>query len=159
MINDMFALLDMLTNPNSAKVINYQSSGLRSFNRPHDLTTIVDKDTGEIQSYVISMVYTPFAKEDISVKTKVDRDGPRLIISINKSENSKYATEKFDVDLEKNNLHCQYCGISKKSMYYELPVSDRIVLKDVSVKAEDGILTIILPVDHSADSETVIPIG
>ena len=157
-LEDAFALMQLADLPEMKLIPQYQTSGLKFFNRPHDLNTVVNKENGEVQSYVISTVYTPFAKDDISVKTKVDKNGPRLIISIEKSDKNEYTTDKNDIDLEKNNVICKYCGISKKSLRYELPLSDRIVLKDISVKAEDGILTITLPVDHSVDSETLIPI-
>lgn len=155
--NDIFALAEAAMTEALMKP-RYKTSGLKLFNRPHDLSTVVNKENGEVQSYVISTVYTPFAKGDIKVRTKNDRNGPRLIITMEKSDENEYTTDKVDTDKEKNSVICEYCGISKKSISYELPLSDRIVLKDISVKAEDGILTITLPVDNSKESDTLIPI-
>ncbi len=157
-LKDAFAMMQLMSLPETKLIPQYKTSGLSFFNRPHDLSVVVDKDTNEVKSCVITTVYTPFSKDDIKVKTKVDRNGPRLIIAIEKSDKNEYTTDKVDINREKNNVICEYCGISKKSLHYEFPLSERVVLKDISVKAEDGILTIVLPIDHSAESENLIPI-
>lgn len=158
-VKDAFALMQLMSLPETDLIPQYKTRGLTFFNRPHDLSVVVDKENNEVKSCIITTVYTPFSKDDIKVKTKVDSNGPRLIIAIEKSDKNEYTTDKLDdIDREKNSVICEYCGISKKSLRYEFPLSERVVLKDISVKAEDGILTIVLPIDHSAESESLIPI-
>jgi hypothetical protein len=158
-IGDALAAMEFWANPPAKFVTQYQTSGLKFFNRPHDLCAIVDKETGKVKGCVITTVYTPFSKDDIEVKTKVDDKGARLTLALHKSEKSEYTTDKLDVDLEKNSVICDYCGISKKNLYYEFAINTSVFnIKGITVKAEDGILSIIIPVIESPTNETVIPV-
>lgn len=155
----MFAIMDLLTNPSTKLVPQYQTCGLKFFNRPHDLSVVRNKETGKIESCVITTVYTPFSKDDINVTTKVDNQGSRLIVEFNKTDKNEYTTDKLDVDREKNSVICEYSGISKKNIHYEFAIdSSRFDVKGITAKAEDGILSIVIPVDHSSESETKISV-
>ena len=158
-IGDALAMMDFWANPPTKMITQYQTSGLKFFNRPHDLNAIIDKETGKVKGCVITTVYTPFSKDDIEVKTKVDDRGARLTLALHKSDKCEYTTDKLDVDREKNSVVCEYCGISKKNLYYEFAIDTNVFdIKNISVKAEDGILSIIIPVIESPQNETLIPI-
>lgn len=158
-MDDMFAMMDMLTNPSTKLIPQYQTSGLRFFNRPHDLSVVKNKETGKIEACIITTVYTPFSKDDIKVTTKSDNQGTRLIVEFNKTDKNDYTTDKLDVDREKSSVICEYSGISKKNIHYEFAIdSSRFDVKGITAKAEDGILSITIPVDSSAESETRVAV-
>ena len=163
MFDDIFAMLDRLA---STATIDYPETGLKSIlPRPHNLYVEQDSVTGEIAKWIIETVYTPFTKSDISVKFKKDRFGTRLFIAVGNNDQKKIdesKTDKVDGETEQKTKKtlstCRYKGLSTKSFEIEFPLPDTVNPKDITVKAEDGLLTIELPVDHSADSELQLEI-
>ncbi len=125
---DVFQEMDNIFN--GRKSDGFLKSGLRKFIRnPHNLYVQKDKD-GNIESYKLSVVYTPFKAKDCSVTIDADN-----VLKITMGTENK---EK-DKDLV-------WCGISSRQEIYEIPLSDSIDRKACTVKADEGILNITLPV-------------
>lgn len=129
---DMFKQIEALTDFN----FDEASRGLKKLiRRPHDLITKKDKD-GKIVSYDLRVVYTPFKKSDIKVSIVKNE----LLV--------KCGSENIEKDDE-----LIYCGISKQSYEFSLPLADTIDTTKITAKAEDGILYISLPVKAEIPEE------
>lgn len=108
---------------------NKESRGLKRWlKRPHNLITKKDKD-GKIESYQLETVYTPFKKDEVKVEVL---DG---VLTVNCGSENKIKDEEMD-----------YCGISRQSYSFSIPLSDIIDINAIDAKAEDGVLYINLPV-------------
>lgn len=111
---------------------NFANRGLRKFiSRPHDLTNIKDKD-GNTVGQKLSLVYTPFKKDQI--KVTVNGDTLSVAIGDEKKEEEKAADGEI-----------VYKGISTQTTRFSLKLSDRIDKKNINATAEDGMLHIDLP--------------
>ena len=111
---------------------NFANRGLRKIiSRPHDLTNIKDKD-GNIVGQKLSLVYTPFKKDQI--KVTVDGDTLSVAIGDEKKEEEKNADGEI-----------VYKGISTQSTRFSLKLTDKIDKKLINATAEDGMLHIDLP--------------
>ena len=132
-MDDMFDMFDLMSAALGGGYNNrFENKGLKTLiSKPHNLYTIKDEN-GEITSYMIKLVYTPFTKDDITVDVKNDV----LTVAIGK-ENK--ADEEGIV----------FKGISSQCSTFSLKITDANVdMKNISAKAEEGILTITLPVVH-----------
>lgn len=108
---------------------NKESRGLKRWlKRPHNLITKKDKD-GKIEGYQLETVYTPFKKDEVKVEVL---DG---VLTVNCGSENKIKDEEMD-----------YCGISRQSYSFSIPLSDTIDINAIDAKAEDGVLYINLPV-------------
>ena len=126
-LGDAFKLMDMICNfdPRASKLMNV---GLRDIiPNPHNLYTIKDKD-GNITTWKLELVYTPFTKEDISVKVVENY----LQVEIGREN------KKRDDDLI-------FGGISRQAVKFKLFLSDAVDTEAITAKCNEGILTIMLP--------------
>lgn len=125
----IWELMDFFTNPfeNNNRVTN---SGLRCIKRPHNLINIKDDD-GNIIAQKLTVVTTPFKKEDVKV-TIVDNN-----LSVQCGTEKKYDEENEDVI---------YRGISSQSYSFTLKLSPSVNKKAITAENKDGLLTIQIPV-------------
>ena len=132
--NDLWSFL-LDTNLDTTLVRPSTQTGMRrllSRNVPHNLYVKKDED-GNVESYKIEIVYTPFKSSDIDVKV----DDGNLIVKIGHKE------EKTE-DKKEDNLVDQ--GISSQSYYFKIPMVG-IDENAITAKATDGILTITMPAE------------
>ena len=114
---------------------------------------LYDNDTKSNLLYSINefnyrYIYQTIELRALFDKIKIDVDEINEVSSMTEIE--KPSTE----------LVCEYRGISAKSLKYEFPIDDRVDVKGITVKADDGILTIILPVNKKTDEdELTIPVN
>lgn len=109
--------------------LSHESKGLRKLiHRPHNLLTKKD-DTGNVVSYGLQVVYTPFKKNEI----KVEVLGSNLTVKCGLENKTR------DDDMD-------FCGISHQSYEFTLPLAENIDCEKITANAEDGILYITLPV-------------
>ncbi len=117
---------------------NKESRGLKRWiKRPHNLITKKDKD-GKIEKYQLETVYTPFKKDDVKIEVL---DG---MLTVKCGSENKVNDEDMD-----------YCGISRQSYSFSIPLSDSIDISAINAKAEDGVLYIDLPVKKIEDKKTI----
>ena len=111
---------------------NFAKRGLKKFiSRPHDLVNIKDEN-GNVVGQKLSLVYTPFKKDQI----KVTIDGDTLSVAIGDEKKEETKDENGDVI---------YKGISTQSTRFALKLTDKIDKKLITATAEDGMLHIDLP--------------
>lgn len=125
---------------------NFANRGLKKIiSRPHNLVNVKDKD-GNVIGQKLSLVYTPFKKDQI----KVTVDGNTLSVAIGdeKSEEKK-----------NNNGDIVYKGISTQSTNFALTLTDKIDKKAINAKADDGILHIDLPFVNKVEEPKQIEIN
>lgn len=106
----------------------FQNKGLKQLiHKPHNLLTKKDEN-GNIESFSLEVVYTPFKKSDV----KVTLDDNVLTVTCG-TENKAKDDEMI------------YCGISHQSYTFSLPLTKDVDTTNIKAKAEDGILYITLP--------------
>lgn len=134
--DDMFEQLNAMFNTPTARQ-PLTSYGLKKvISRPHNLYTIKDKD-GNVISYKLDVVTTPFKKEDVKIQVQDD------VLTV-KCGNENYR--------DKDEEHMIYRGISSQSYQFSLKLN-HIAVKDIQAKIEDGILHIEMPVIESTKPE------
>ena len=74
------------------------------------------------------MPYTPFKKSDVQVKV------------VDNSLSVRCGSENLEKDED-----IDYCGISRQSYEFRLPLSETVDSRAISAKADDGMLYITLP--------------
>lgn len=110
----------------------FQNKGLKQLiHKPHNLITKKDEN-GNIISYSLEVVYTPFKKSDV----KVVINNNTLVVTCGTENKTK------DDDMI-------YCGISHQSYTFSLPLTDDVDIKQITASAEDGILTVNLPMKQT----------
>ena len=115
---------------------NKESKGLkRLINRPHNLITKKDAN-GNVESFDLEVVYTPFSKKDVKVEIL---DG---VLTVRCGNENKV-----------KDAEMTYCGISHQSYEFSLPLAENIDTAKISAKAEDGILYISLPVKKTEEKK------
>lgn len=125
---------------------NLASRGLKKIiSRPHDLVNMKD-EKGNVIGQKLSLVYTPFKKDQI--KVTVEDDTLTVAIGDEKKE------EKKD-----ENGEIVYKGISTQATRFSIKLTDQIDKKAVTAKAEDGMLHIDLPFVKKADEPKQIEIS
>ena len=102
----------------------------------YNLYTVKSED-GKITEWKIELVYTPFKKEDISVNVS----GGLLSVEIGTENKTK------DKDFV-------YQGISNQYTKFSFSLSDKIDTDNITAKANDGILTITMPVKEIVPKPT-----
>lgn len=106
----------------------FQNKGLKQLiHKPHNLLTKKDEN-GNIESFSLEVVYTPFKKSDV----KVSLEDNVLTVTCG-TENKAKDDEMI------------YCGISHQSYTFSLPLTKDVDTANIKAKAEDGILYITLP--------------
>jgi HSP20 family molecular chaperone IbpA len=111
---------------------NFATRGLKKIiQRPHDLTNVKDKD-GNVVGQKLSLVYTPFKKDQI----KVTVEGNVLSVAIGDEKKEEKQDENGEI---------VYKGISTQSTRFALNLTDKIDKNLINAKAEDGMLHIDLP--------------
>ena len=113
--------------------------------RPHDLVNMKD-EKGNVIGQKLSLVYTPFKKDQI--KVTVEDDTLTVAIGDEKKE------EKKD-----ENGEIVYKGISTQATRFSIKLTDQIDKKAVTAKAEDGMLHIDLPFVKKAEEPKQIEIS
>lgn len=113
--------------------------------RPHDLMNVKDEN-GNVVGQKLSLVYTPFKKDQI----KVTVDGDMLSVSIGDEQKEEKKDENGEI---------VYKGISTQSTRFALKLTDQIDKKAVTAKAEDGMLHIDLPFVKKAEEPKQIEIA
>ena len=115
---------------------NKESRGLKKWiRRPHNLVTKKDEN-GKIIGYEVSVVYTPFKKDEVKVEVL---DG---VLTVNCGTENKVKDEDMD-----------YCGISHQSYSFSIPLADAVDTTAITAKAEDGMLYIDLPTKNVEDKK------
>ena len=138
-VDDMFDMFDLMSAAFCGGYNGkFENKGLRSIiSKPHNLYTLKN-EKGEITSYVIKLVYTPFSKNDISVDVKNDV----LTVSIGKEN-------------KQDEEGLIYKSISTQCSTFSFKITDANVdTKAINAKADDGILTITLPVVQKKEIES-----
>lgn len=124
---------------------NFASRGLKKIiQRPHDLMNVKDEN-GNVIGQKLSLVYTPFKKDQI----KVTVDGDTLSVSIGDEKKEEKKDENGEI---------VYKGISTQSTRFALKLTDQIDKKLIDAKAEDGMLYIDLPFVKKAEEPKQIEI-
>ena len=137
--SDLFRRMEAIMNYDYDK----ESRGLKNIKRPHTLYVKKD-DAGNIISYGIDVVYTPFSKKDIIVEVL---NGVLTVTCGNEN-------------LEKDDT-AVFSSISRQSYNFSLLLSDNINADAITAKADDGILHITIPVkknEEKTDTPKVIDI-
>ena len=125
---------------------NFASRGLKKIiQRPHDLMNVKDEN-GNVVGQKLSLVYTPFKKDQI----KVTVDGDTLSVSIGDEKKEEKKDENGEI---------VYKGISTQSTRFALKLTDQIDKKLIEAKAEDGMLCIDLPFVKKAEEPKQIEIA
>ena len=131
MLRDPFAnMSNMFRNLEAMMDFDFgrESKGLRKWiKRPHNLITKKD-EKGNITSYQVALVYTPFAKDEVKVEV-LDKT-----LTVKCGTSNKIKDEDMD-----------YCGISYQSYEFSIPLSNSIDIPAITARAEDGMLYIDLP--------------
>lgn len=116
----------------------FHNRGLKSIiSKPHNLITKTDKD-GNIESFDLEVVYTPFKKSDVKVSVKDN------VLSVSCGLENK-----------KKNEEMVYCGISHQSYSFSIPLSEAVDIPEIKAKAEDGLLYITIPIKKPIKVEPV----
>lgn len=140
---DIFSLANIFF-PKDFRTIRDDLSnvGLKKFiSRPHNLETVRDEN-GNAVGQRLSLVYTPFKKDQI----KVSVEGDDLMVSIGDETKEEKKDENGDI---------LYKGISTQSTRFSLKLTDKIDKKAISAKAEEGMLFIELPFATEKEPETI----
>lgn len=125
---------------------NFASRGLKKIiQRPHDLMNVKDEN-GNVIGQKLSLVYTPFTKDQI----KVTVNGDTLSVSIGDEKKEEKKDENGEI---------VYKGISTQSTRFALKLTDQIDKKLINAKAEDGMLHIDLPFVKKAEEPKQIEIA
>ena len=125
---------------------NFASRGLKKIiQRPHDLMNVKDEN-GNVVGQKLSLVYTPFKKDQI----KVTVDGDMLSVAIGDEKKEEKKDENGEV---------VYKGISTQSTRFALKLTDQIDKNHIDAKAEDGMLHIDLPFVKKAEEPKQIEIA
>lgn len=119
-------MMDLLNNPFERKIENH---GLRNIKRPHNLVNVKDEN-GNVMAQKLSVVTTPFKKEDVSVQVA----GDTLVVKCG-SENLKDADDEEVI----------FRGISSQSYEFSLKLSKSVDKARISAENVDGVLTVTLP--------------
>ena len=132
--NDPFKIADLIFNNKfEDRIPNIGLRGL--FPNPHNLYTIKDKD-GKIECWKMELVYTPFKKTDLSVRVQDNI----LFVEIGK-ENKPKSDDMI------------YQGISHQSTHCQIRLSPIVDTDKITAVADEGILTITLPVKVKTPTE------
>lgn len=116
---------------------NTKKRGLKTLiKRPHNLITKKDEN-GKIIGYQLETVYTPFSKNDVKVEIN---NGNSITVRCGKENKVK------DVEMD-------YCGVSYQSYEFTLPIDENTDIKNITAKAEDGMLRIYMPLKEEELSE------
>lgn len=125
----MWRNLDAMFNyPLTVDGSKFKTRGLKNvINRPHNLITKKD-DSGVVKSFQLEVPYTPFKKDEVNVEVKDN------VLTVSCGTENKVKDEEMD-----------FSSISYQSFSFSIPLSDTVDIKNISAKAEDGMLRIDLP--------------
>lgn len=133
----IWELMDFFSNPLDRKI---QNQGLRNIKRPHNLVNVKDDD-GNIIAQKLTVVTTPFNKEDVKVSI-VDN-----MLSVVCGTENKYDNINEDII---------YRGISSQSYSFALQLSPTVDKKSITAENKDGMLTINLPIKKEEEKKANI---
>ena len=127
--DDMFEQLHAMFNTTAERPLT--TYGLKQvIKRPHNLYRVKDED-GNVTSYKLDVVTTPFKKED--VKVSVENDVLTVKCGV-------YPPEQ-----DNDDVFLVYRGISAQTYEFSLKLN-HIDVSKISAKIEDGILHLEMPV-------------
>lgn len=134
-MDNMFKRMDaMMSYPLSA----IENRGLKSLiKRPHNLITKKD-DNGNVIGHAVEVVYTPFKRDEVKVEV-LDH-----VLTVKCGSENLAKDESMD-----------YCGISRQSYEFSIPLAETIDCTAITAKAEDGVLYIDLPVKKIEEKKNV----
>jgi len=122
----IWEMMDFFANPFERKI---NSKGLSNIRKPHNLTNVKDAD-GNIVAQKLTVVTTPFTKDDVKVRIAGD------VLSVQCGTENVRDAENEDVI---------YRGISSQSYNFALKLGESIDRKAIRAENKDGLLTINLP--------------
>ena len=122
----VWEMMDFFANPFERKICN---KGLSNIHKPHNLTNVKD-ESGKIVAQKLTVVTTPFKKDDVKVKIVDD-----VLTVTCGTENVK----------DEENEEVIYRGISAQSYTFSLKLGDSIDKKAITAENKDGLLTVKLP--------------
>ena len=122
----IWEMMDFFANPFERKISN---RGLSNIRKPHNLTNVKDEQ-GKIIAQKLTVVTTPFKKDDVKVKIVDD-----VLTVTCGTENVK----------DEENEDVIYRGISSQSYTFSLKLGESIDKKAITAENKDGLLTIKLP--------------
>lgn len=133
----MWKNIDAVFNyPLHADGSKFENRGLKSLiKRPHNLITNKN-DNGVVTSYSLEVPYTPFKKNDVNVEVKDN------VLTVTCGSENKIKDKEMD-----------FSSISYQSFSFSIPLSDTVDIKNISAKAEDGMLRIDLPAKMVEDKK------
>jgi len=106
----------------------FENRGLkRIISRPHNLTTKKNED-GTVVGWGLEVPYTPFKRDEVDVEVKNN------LLTVTCGKENKVKDEEMD-----------FSSISYQSFSFSIPLSDTVDIKNITAKAEDGMLRIDLP--------------
>lgn len=132
MLNTWLAFANY-TDPKNRKKIILENQGLKPLiSRPHNIyaTRKDNKPDGDITSYVLEVVTTPFKKDEVKIQVKND-----VLTVTCGNENAPIEASYFNL----------YKGISSQTFTFSIRLN-KIDTEKITAKVEDGILRIIMPV-------------
>ena len=134
-MNNMFKRMDAMMNYPLSSLGN---RGLKNIiHRPHNLITKKDEN-GNVIGYSIEVVYTPFKRDEVAVEV-LDN-----VLTVRCGNENREKDESMD-----------YCGISRQTYEFSIPLAETIDHQSISAKAEDGILYIDLPMKKIEEKKSV----
>ena len=108
---------------------DFKNRGLKDvITKPHNLLTNKDEN-GNIVSFALEVVYTPFKKDDVKVEVC-----------------DNLLTVKCGNENKVKDPNMIYCGISNQSYSFSIPLDKCVDTTKISARADDGILYIDMPV-------------
>ena len=122
----IWEMMDFFADPFQRRV---NKKGLSNVNRPHNLINVKDSE-GNVIAQKLTVVTTPFKKDDVKVKLVDD------ILTV------KCGSENI---ADEENEEYVYHGISSQSYEFSLKLGENIDKKAIKAENKDGMLTINLP--------------
>ena len=125
----MWRNLDAMFNyPRIENESKFKTRGLKNIiSRPHTLITKKDEN-GKVTSFQLELPYTPFKKDEVNVEVKDN------VLTVSCGTENKVKDEDID-----------FSSISYQNFSFSIPLSNTVDVKNITAKAEDGMLCINLP--------------
>lgn len=134
-MDNMFKRMDAMM---SYPLSSIENRGLKTLiRRPHNLITKKDDD-GNVIGHGIQVVYTPFHRDEVKVEV-LDH-----ILTVKCGFENLAKDETMD-----------YCGISRQSYEFSIPLAKTVDCEAITAKAEDGILYIDLPMKKIEEKKSL----
>lgn len=131
----------MFSYPLATDGSKFETRGLKPIiKRPHTLITKKD-DAGAVTGWAVELPYTPFKKDEVNIQVKDN------VLSVSCGSENKVKDEEAD-----------FSSISYQSFSFAIPLSETVDAKNISAKADDGMLRIELPAKVLEKKDDVLKI-